>query len=54
MDNGLMMAEPSSLGVAWEHIKLQISPFCSMAAIPRNIVDALSDHEKKLIAEGLK
>lgn len=54
MDNGIMMAEPSSLGVAWEHVKLQISPFCSMAAIPRSIVDALSDHEKKIIAEGLK
>ena len=54
MDNGIMMAEPSSLGVAWEHIKLQIAPFCSMATIPRSIVDSLSDHEKKIIAEGLK
>lgn len=49
-----MMAEPSSLAVAWEHMKLQISPFCSMAALPRDVVDSLNEHEKKIIAEGLK
>ncbi|MBE3042343.1 hypothetical protein IMZ48_07130 [Candidatus Bathyarchaeota archaeon] len=54
MDNGSTMVDFSNLAVAWEHIKLQISPFCSMAALPHDLVNSLSDHEKKILAEGLK
>ncbi|SPO03907.1 uncharacterized protein DNG_06590 [Cephalotrichum gorgonifer] len=54
MDNSSMMTEPSNLAIAWEHIKLQISPFCSMASLPYDLVTLLSDHEKKILAEGLK
>lgn len=54
MEGGNMMPNHSNLAIAWEHIKLQISPFCSMAALPHDLVNSLSEHEKNVLAEGLK